>query len=101
LVEAFEGRFEALFIVLHPFIGVPERLSWTETRQYPTDAEIVAQGSRYTWNEVCRETSLHSCARINQALLTATGSLSDELADPARVQCAAKLSAISPSLDAH
>jgi hypothetical protein len=48
LVEAYDGCFEAVFVVLHPFIGVPERLSWTVTNQYPTDVDIVAQGSRYT-----------------------------------------------------
>jgi len=83
LVEAYEGCFEAVFVVLHPFIRVPERLSWTVTNQYPTDADIVACGSRYTWIEVCRETRLASCAQLNQALLTVTGSLSGELADPA------------------
>jgi hypothetical protein len=82
LVEAYDGRFEAVFVVLHPFIRVPERLSWTVTGRYLTDPDIVARGARYTWTEVCRQTQLASCAQLNQALLTATGSLSGELADP-------------------
>ena len=82
LLEAYDGRFEAVFIVLHPFISVPEHLAWSVTRQYPTDQEIIASGSRYTWAEAGRQSGLASCARMNQALLTATGSLTAELADP-------------------
>jgi hypothetical protein len=29
LVEAYDSRFEAVFVLLHPFIQMPERLSWT------------------------------------------------------------------------
>lgn len=81
LVEAYEGRFETAFIVLHPFFAVPERLAWRVTQRYPSDAEIRAYGSPYSWTEVGRQTGLTSCARINQALLTATGSLRGDLAD--------------------
>jgi hypothetical protein len=81
LVEAYDSRFEAVFVLLHPFIQMPERLSWTATHQYPTDADVLIHGSRYPWSEVCRETGLASCARISQALLTSTGSLRSDLAD--------------------
>jgi len=81
LIEAYEGRFEAVFVILHPFIRVPESLAWTATRRYPTDAEIIAHGSRCAWAEAGRQTGLNSCARLNQALLTATGSLIGDLAD--------------------
>ena len=81
LIEAYDGRFEAVFIILHPFIRVPEELSWSVTRKYPSDKEIVAQGSPYSWTEARSETGLASCARLNQALLTATGSLTGEFTD--------------------
>jgi hypothetical protein len=81
LTEAYEGRFEAVFVILHPFIRIPEHLAWTATRRYPADAEIIAHGTRCTWTQVGRETRLNSCARLNQALLTATGSLTGDLAD--------------------
>lgn len=75
LVEAYNGRFEAAFVVLHPFIRVEERLAWRVTRKYPDDADIIAHGSRFPWTEVCGLSGLSSLARLNQALLTATGSL--------------------------
>jgi len=81
LAEAYEGRFEAVFVILHPFIRVPEQLAWSARRQYPSDVEIVAEGSACRWMEVGRQTGLNSCARVNQALLTATGSLTGDLAD--------------------
>jgi hypothetical protein len=82
LVEAYDGRFESAFILLHPFLRVPEQLSWSVTRRYPNDAQIVAQGTKYPWARVASQTGLTSCARINQALLTSIGSLVDHLADP-------------------
>jgi len=81
LMESYDRRFEAVLILLHPFIRVPEHLAWSATRRYPTDAEIVANGLPCTWSEVARDTRLNACARLNQALLTATGSLTGELAD--------------------
>lgn len=83
LAEAFEGRFESAFIVLHPFIRVPEELSWRRTRAYPTDEQIAAAGEKCRWSEVAEEIGLDSCARMNQALLTAIGAIPGELADPA------------------
>ena len=83
LVEAYGGRFESVFIVLHPFLRVPESLAWSATRQYPGDAQILARASKCAWGEVATQTGMTSCARINQALLTSIGSLADYLAEPA------------------
>jgi hypothetical protein len=81
LVDAYNGRFEAAFVVLHPFIGVPESLSWRSIGKYPDDAEILACGTRHRWTAVASETGLGFCARVNQALLTSIGSLKGDLAD--------------------
>lgn len=81
LVEAYDGRFESAFILLHPFVRVPQNMSWHITRHYPEDEQIIAQGKKYPWAEVSAQTGLTSCARINQALLTSIGSLADHLAD--------------------
>jgi len=81
LLEAYGGLFESVFIVLHPFIRVPEWLSWGVTHRYPDDAQIVELGTKCTWAEVAAHTGMTSCARINQALLTAIGSLTGDLAD--------------------
>jgi hypothetical protein len=82
LMEAYGGHFEAVFIVLHPFVRIPQSLSWNITRNYPSDAQIAAQGTKYSWAEVASETDLASCAQVNQALLTSIGALDDHLADP-------------------
>ncbi len=83
LLEAYGARFESASILLHPFVRVPDSHAWNATRQYPSDAEILAQGTKQPWSEVASHTGLASCARINQALLTSIGSLPDHLADPA------------------
>ena len=83
LVEAYGGLFESVFVLLHPFVRVPQSLAWSATRQYPADAQILERGGKYPWSEVAARTHLSSCARINQALLTSIGSLADPLADPA------------------
>jgi Protein of unknown function (DUF2711) len=82
LVQAYGGLFESVFVVLHPFVRVPESLAWSVTRQYPADAQIAALGTRFPWTQVATETGLASYARVNQALLTSTGSVVDYLADP-------------------
>ncbi len=91
LVEAYDSRFEAAFIVLHPFVRVPDTLAWKTTRQYPADAQILAAGSKYRWTEAMAATSLGSCARMNQALLTSIGAVSDHLADPDGVKALQQL----------
>jgi hypothetical protein len=83
LAEAYGGRFECVFIALHPFVRVPAELAWSATHAYPSDAQIAAAGAKYAWAEVMAQTGLRSCARINQALLTSIGSLDEYLADPA------------------
>ena len=82
LAEAYCGRFECAFIVLHPFIQVPGHLAWNTVQHYPDDEAIVAQGTKVPWAEVAARTGLQTCARINQALLTAIGSLDAHFADP-------------------
>jgi len=83
LVEAYDGLFESVFIVLHPFVRVPAALAWSTTRNYPLDAQILSHGVKCPWSQVAEYTGLTSCARINRALLTSIGSLNSDLADPA------------------
>ncbi len=83
LLEAYGGIFESVLIVLHPFVCVPASLSWSVTREYPADAQILALGTKHPWSEIASHTGLASCARVNQALLTSIGSLPGHLADPA------------------
>ena len=83
LLEAYGAAFECVFVLLHPFVRVPLELAWSAKHQYPTDVEVAARGAKVPWMKIAAETSLKSCARINQALLTSIGSLADHLADPA------------------
>ena len=83
LAEAYGGRFESAFILLHPFVRVPQSLSWSVTRAYPDDAQIASVGVKCTWSEVAAKTGINCSARMNQALLTSIGSLADPVADPA------------------
>ena len=83
LAEAYGGLFESVFVILHPFVRVPQALAWSATHCYPSDAQIVASGAKVPWAEVAAQTGLANCARLHQALLTSIGSLSDHLADPA------------------
>lgn len=81
LLEAYSSRFESAYVVLHPFICMPEEFSWQATRHYPDDAQILAHGSQCPWSEVAAQTGIGACAPLNQALLTSIGSIADHLCD--------------------
>jgi hypothetical protein len=85
LLDAYDHRFESVYIVLHPFVRMPASFAWRGTQQTPSVDQIVAQGAKCPWSKVIKETSLASFAKISQALLTSSGSLADYLCDyPAR-----------------
>lgn len=81
LMEAYGGAYESVYVILHPFVSVPEELSWKATKQYPSDEQILSVGAKYTWAEVSSKTGLGTCARVNQALLTSIGSIDEDLRD--------------------
>lgn len=81
LLEAYGGRFESAFVILHPFVRTPAQLAWQSGASYPDDAEIQAYGTKCSWAEVYTETGLNSCAKLNQALLASIGSIAEELTD--------------------
>lgn len=85
LLEAYGGRFESAYVILHPFIRMPEEFSWRVNRQYPEDEQIQTHGTKCPWSEVSALIGVNGCARLNQALLTSIGSLDEWLSDfPAR-----------------
>ena len=81
LLEAYDGKFEAVYVILHPFIAVPDDLSWQSTRQYPRDEKILSLGSKSSWASVAAQTGIHTCSKLCQALLTSIGSIGEELCD--------------------
>jgi hypothetical protein len=82
LADAYGAQFESVFIILHPFIGVTANLAWKTTKQYPSDEKILSLGAKFPWARVAAQTGLTTCAKLNQALLTSTGSIAPELSDP-------------------
>ena len=85
LADAYGCAFESVYVMLHPFVSVPEDLAWKATKHYPTDEQIAAHGAKCGWAGVAARTELNSCSRLSQALLTSIGSLGAELCDyPAR-----------------
>jgi hypothetical protein len=85
LLGAWGGRFEALYVILHPFVRVPQRLAWRVTHHYPNDDQIFATGEKVRWAQVAAETGLRNAARLNHALLTSILAVEPELCDyPAR-----------------
>jgi hypothetical protein len=81
LAEAYGGRFESVYVLLHPFVGVPEHLAWKTVKQYPSDERILSLGAKVPWSHVAAQTGLSTCAKVNQALLTSIRSISEELRD--------------------
>jgi hypothetical protein len=81
LMEAYGGRYESLYVILHPFVGVPGELAWKTTKNYPDDEQIATVGEKYSWSQVAAHAGMSTCAKLNQALLTSIGSISKELCD--------------------
>jgi hypothetical protein len=81
LVEAYGGRFDALYVILHPFVRVPDRLAWRATHAYPSEEQIVAAGEKVRWAEVAGQTGLRGAAGLNQALLTSIDAIYPEHGD--------------------
>jgi hypothetical protein len=80
-MEALGGQFESLFVILHPFVSVPEDLAWKVTKKYPTDEQILGSGEKCPWASVSEQTGIDTCARLNQALLTSTRAIAPDLCD--------------------
>ena len=83
LMEAYGGAFESVYVVLHPFVSVPSELAWQNTKQYPSDEQILSVGAKYPWADVATKAKHGTCARVNQALLTSIGSIDEDLRDSA------------------
>ena len=81
LADAYGGLFESVFIILHPFVSIPDNLAWKATKKYPGDEQILSLGAKFPWARVAAQTGLTTCAKLNQALLTSTGSIAPELRD--------------------
>jgi hypothetical protein len=96
LMEAYGGRFESVYVILHPFIRVSEALSWSAVQHYPDDQQMLAEGTKISWSEVSKQVGISSYARMNQALLTSIGSIDDYLADGAAADAVASFAKEQP-----
>ncbi len=86
LVEAYDRRFESVFVILHPFLRVPDELAWKTVQSYPSDEQTLAHAAKCPWSEVFSSTGLHTCAKLNQALLTSIRAIDEEVCDFAAEQ---------------
>jgi len=80
-MDAYGHRFESVYVILHPFVAVPQQLAWKAAKQYPSDEQILSVGSKCSWASVAAQTGIRSCDKMNQALLTSIRSLKDEFCD--------------------
>jgi hypothetical protein len=78
LADAYGGLYESVFIILHPFVSVPDHLAWKTTKNYPNDEQILSLGAKCPWARVAAQTGLPTCCKLNHALLTAIGSIAPE-----------------------
>ena len=81
LLDAYGHRFESVYVILHPFVSVPDHLAWSATKQYPSDEQILSAGAKCAWASVAAQTGIRTCDKMNQALLTSIGSIPEELCD--------------------
>lgn len=81
LLDAYQSRFESLFVLFHPFVSVPPDWAWQVTKHYPSDERILAHGAKLAWASVAARTGIATCARLNQGLLTSSRSIADEFCD--------------------
>jgi hypothetical protein len=81
LAEAYQGRFESLYVILHPFVRVPDKLAWRATRAYPSEEQIAAAGEKIHWAEVASQTGMRGAAGLNHALLTSIAAIYPEFGD--------------------
>jgi hypothetical protein len=65
LMEAYGGAYESVYVVLHPFVRMPEEFAWLSTKQYPSDEQILSAGTKYSWADVVNRANLGTCARLN------------------------------------
>ena len=80
-MEAYGGVYESIYVILHPFVSVPDELAWKATKQYLGDEQILNAGAKFSWAQVASKTELGTSARVNQALLTSIGSIDEDLRD--------------------
>ncbi len=81
LMEAYGSRFDSVFVILHPFVSVPEHIAWKATKEYPNDEQILTLGAKCTWAHVAAQIGLRDCAKLNQALLTSIAAIREEFRD--------------------
>jgi hypothetical protein len=80
VLEYYEGTFEAVYILLHPFIravSIETSLFMPET--YPGPASLLKNCKPVSWAEVAKRAALPSIAAVDIGLRTINHGLKDEL----------------------
>jgi hypothetical protein len=79
-MSAFDCAFEAAYIVLHPFLRLPDDLA-LDVVGYPDDEQIVMAGAKNAWALVGEQLGFSSYSKLDQALLTSIRAIKDEICD--------------------
>ena len=80
LLEAFDGKYECIFVIFHPFIRLPESISM-KLQEYPSDEIITKHGKRINWSWIAKQARLTDCSKVNHALLTSIKALKQQYCD--------------------
>ncbi|MCH6266576.1 DUF2711 family protein [Neobacillus citreus] len=85
ILSQLPNNFKSAAILLHPFVQMP--LGWRQNKQihqeeddYPTEEEILKQGSPVLWKTVMKESGLKSFEELEIALLTSIYALKKKFA---------------------
>ena len=77
---AYDGAFEAAYILLHPFVRLPDELA-SLIERYPDDEQLISVGSKCSWAFIGERLGFASYPKLNRALLTSTRAIVDQLCD--------------------
>ena len=76
----YEGHYECCFVLLHPFIGLPQEAT-AGVDDHPREELVRSAGFKVPWSEVATSTGIGSCAHLNNALLTSIAAITPRFQD--------------------
>lgn len=82
LLQAYDGRFEAAFIALHPFFRMPADVCWkARSTEYPDDHLIRQYGQPVYWQTVMEAINCNDLRRFYIGMRTSIGAWNEEYKD--------------------
>lgn len=83
LLQAYESRFSAAFIALHPFFRMPASVDWkaTESPPFPDDIYIRQYGQPVAWQTIMEGIDCEDLRQFYIGMRTSIGALNREYED--------------------